>query len=748
MMYGKYAMALLHMSKGFDPAEQRDAKGRWTGTGRVMWATKDEIDRADGQPKSMTIGTEVTARRDIKMPGHYYTVPRGTLGRIESVATGDNNPYKKKTGVVRVAWNLPTIDRSKAILPDLPDHLLEPDVSDVPLHTHVYSGADSGAHTMAVVRAIARGDDVHDDVLRSNPDMLAQIEKSRKFTHPGKQGDPVRNLLDVVKERYSKAQQRQREIVTPKEEPERRGKPVDSKFFEIAPRFGVAGGPNVARLTEEAGLLAFKRAFSTGQFRDNYTKQHIDAMGLVATQPGHVLTLDGLRDTVKDSYERHQMVSALHHMKDKGFLDYKETHWPDDVAWSLNSAGVWASDSMRKEMEYIAQRVQESTGVPVEHGTSQWHDAIAATKQGMWDKLTGEAMEKGSGNVERWVTVGEKENAKHVPIIAGKLGGPGHKMPEHVKEAIAEHKEDVAKPKEPETKSEREPEPKPEPAQKPPPAHHEELTRSKEPETQRKESETVKPQATQDKHADAIPADRVKNDLPRLPKRMNLPAMRASAKSEAERNALKRMKSDEDYQRYLIASYTGKDMTPHELAALCGVHDAESYSVGFEGEGITLRVTHKGFTMKRTLTMEDGKRTCRNDYFIANETGSGLGASVFAGQIAALRKGGFDQMTTTAATGKNLQPPPELFNGYYTWARFGYDGHVHVDELGSKSLPSGVSPSKDGYVSVADVMRAKDGAAWWKRNGAQFHAEFDLADSSHSMKVFNAYLEAKKEGKK
>jgi len=99
-----------------------------------------------------------------------------------------------------------------------------------------------------------------------------------------------------------------------------------------------------------------------------------------------------------------------------------------------------------------------------------------------------------------------------------------------------------------------------------------------------------------------------------------------------------------------------------------------------------------------------------------------------------LRSNGFNQITVTAGGSYGSS-----MNGYYTWARFGYE---------SKGNPTlGVSGFNDyarqnGLAEVRNfkqVMATEQGREWWKRNGRQWSGTFDLKDNSYSMNTLNSY---------
>jgi len=77
-------------------------------------------------------------------------------------------------------------------------------------------------------------------------------------------------------------------------------------------------------------------------------------------------------------------------------------------------------------------------------------------------------------------------------------------------------------------------------------------------------------------------------------------------------------------------------------------------------------------------------------------------------------------------------------NGYYTWARFGFDAEI--------PLAWRYAIKKEGFTNVtkiSDFMSSERGRAWWKANGATIEMSFDLSPNSHSMQTWKNYLEEK-----
>lgn len=180
-------------------------------------------------------------------------------------------------------------------------------------------------------------------------------------------------------------------------------------------------------------------------------------------------------------------------------------------------------------------------------------------------------------------------------------------------------------------------------------------------------------------------------------------------------------------------------------------------TVSPKGNGVSVHVKAggggKSFDMERRIDYDaDGKITrIRNDrFFLPNEyKGSGEGTRIFKSQVDALseqvtlnKAGQYPQIETIAGRGDGM-------NGYYTWARLGYDAPVDVRQRKWTDIPSSVTPSVKGAPSpfnsptyhVSDFMKSAEGREYWKANGTQEPMLFDLNPTSESMRVLGEYAQ-------
>ena len=158
----------------------------------------------------------------------------------------------------------------------------------------------------------------------------------------------------------------------------------------------------------------------------------------------------------------------------------------------------------------------------------------------------------------------------------------------------------------------------------------------------------------------------------------------------------------------------------------------------------------RGYHAMRQLYRDaDGRLVMHNDDFaIDNETWNGSpnplkgqGARIFEEQVNSLQMAGVDRIETLAA-GDASDP---TYNGYYTWARFGYDGRIIDDVMDAMS--SEMRQAMKGKNNVQSLMALPGGKEFWKKHGSTFAGKFDLKEGSESLKIMRAYMEERKQRK-
>lgn len=166
-----------------------------------------------------------------------------------------------------------------------------------------------------------------------------------------------------------------------------------------------------------------------------------------------------------------------------------------------------------------------------------------------------------------------------------------------------------------------------------------------------------------------------------------------------------------------------------------------------EAEGIRIHIKHpKLDTAIRFLGIDsDGRRMIRNEIVEVKKAHQkeGIGLALFSRQVENAIDEGFDYISTHAAGG-----PGEAMNGYYTWARFGYNEPLSSIDKRNRPIAKKIQKEFPEAKSIRDVMATPEGRDWWKENGGDLYdARFDLREGSWSRLILDAYMEerAKKE---
>lgn len=147
--------------------------------------------------------------------------------------------------------------------------------------------------------------------------------------------------------------------------------------------------------------------------------------------------------------------------------------------------------------------------------------------------------------------------------------------------------------------------------------------------------------------------------------------------------------------------------------------------------------------MNRTIK----KDSIHMDLFVLNNNAKGQNIAPRMLYTSALmaHKMGIPRIETHAAGSINSS----YYNGYYTWARCGYDQELGLNHKSSlkQAVGGGMCTQAEwdskfsGYTHVSQFMETKQGRDIWKRYGSDLHyAEFDTRPNSKSMKVLKAYL--------
>jgi hypothetical protein len=190
------------------------------------------------------------------------------------------------------------------------------------------------------------------------------------------------------------------------------------------------------------------------------------------------------------------------------------------------------------------------------------------------------------------------------------------------------------------------------------------------------------------------------------------------------------------YGDALTQGIFGKILTDREIGRLVGAPDGSTITMTrmLNGE-LHLKVEHPWVgIMTRSVWKEgDGSIQMKNILLELNDSApKGAGTRIFAQQRNQARKLGVEYINTDAIGRKGAD-----HNGYYTWARLGYDGDI------PPAVRSRMPAQFRDYETVHEIMLlgGREGREWWKEHGDSFEGYFDLSRGSISNQVLDKYME-------
>lgn len=179
----------------------------------------------------------------------------------------------------------------------------------------------------------------------------------------------------------------------------------------------------------------------------------------------------------------------------------------------------------------------------------------------------------------------------------------------------------------------------------------------------------------------------------------------------------------------------GRIVTEEEVAAVAGAIDDAEVEIHATQSRIYVDVKHPKYEASRII----GTAGVHNSSFeVKGKRGGGVGTTVFASQVKHAAAMGLESISTEAV-GSSGDPD---YNGYYTWARLGYDARLDTTSVSMGRLRANFPDAE----KISDLMKTPEGRAYWKENGGGFSGIFDLREGSQSRKVLDAYVAAKQAG--
>jgi hypothetical protein len=182
----------------------------------------------------------------------------------------------------------------------------------------------------------------------------------------------------------------------------------------------------------------------------------------------------------------------------------------------------------------------------------------------------------------------------------------------------------------------------------------------------------------------------------------------------------------------------GREVADEELAAAVGALDGATLNVSVrKGSELFVEIAHP-----LIVRQERGfRRDSNGDLYIWNhhfekrhDAPPGVGLRSFKRQVEGARQLGVMRIELWAAGDLN----DRSYNGYLTWAIFGFDAPLTAGEC----LELSEYPRLTRARTVNDLFRL-GGREWWKDHGTARRLRFDLADDSSMMQQFKIHLKNK-----
>ncbi|MBP9886014.1 MAG: hypothetical protein KBF93_06940 [Leptospiraceae bacterium] len=167
--------------------------------------------------------------------------------------------------------------------------------------------------------------------------------------------------------------------------------------------------------------------------------------------------------------------------------------------------------------------------------------------------------------------------------------------------------------------------------------------------------------------------------------------------------------------------FGGNQPTNKELAQMAGSHKDEKVTFTPTDKGIKIFVYHADYTCDsliirdvetKELIISMGKLAKRK------EASTGLGFQILLNQILSGTKFGISYISAKAIRSANM-------NGYYTWARYGFNGILPNSNILFRK-----------FKSIFHIMSTSEGRRLWRFLGTTFEAKFDLQEIQKVLRCF------------
>jgi hypothetical protein len=190
----------------------------------------------------------------------------------------------------------------------------------------------------------------------------------------------------------------------------------------------------------------------------------------------------------------------------------------------------------------------------------------------------------------------------------------------------------------------------------------------------------------------------------------------------------------------------GRPLSKSDYVALTGALPGSKIELQMEGSRMHLYVEHPLYRAHRVVFRDrNGILTMKNEAFALKDhaqRGRGIGTRVFARQVDGVAKLGIKSIKTYAIR-EDASNPSDSFNGYYTWARLGYnatlrlrDKHKLLDSHNSALAALGAHNT----VTLHELFHMSGGREHWRKHGDTIDMRFDPTPGSPHRQRLDKYL--------
>lgn len=184
----------------------------------------------------------------------------------------------------------------------------------------------------------------------------------------------------------------------------------------------------------------------------------------------------------------------------------------------------------------------------------------------------------------------------------------------------------------------------------------------------------------------------------------------------------------------------GRVLSASDFIRLAGAPDGSAVRVSASADGLEITAAHPQIFQGGQAEFSLIRQAAGYGGLLLDETiminpgqPEGLGLRLFAVQAHAAAAAGIDAIALEAAGSARSN----MFNGYYTWPRYGFDVELNAAER--TALPETLRTS----TSVADLISSQEGRRWWRSHGSTRYMEFDLTVNSRSWETLQAVMKEK-----